>query len=97
MSLIEAKTFNEVVDFSKKIKKNIVITRGSKGSISIKGEQVIEQPAKKNLDIIDLTGAGDLFAAGYLHGIMNNMSIKESLLEGTNFASKIIQNIGARL
>ena len=97
MSLIEAKTFNEVVDFSKKIKKNIVITRGSKGSISIKGEQVIEQTAKKNLDIIDLTGAGDLFAAGYLHGIMNNMSIKESLLEGTNFASKIIQNIGARL
>ncbi len=96
-SLINAKSFEEVISFSKQIKKNIIITRGEKGAISINQSDIIECNAKKNLEIKDLTGAGDLFAAGYLHGIINNLSIKESLLKGTELSAKIIQKIGARI
>ena len=96
-SLIDAKSFEEVISFSKQIKKNIVITRGDKGAISINNNELFECEAQKNLNIIDLTGAGDLFASGYLHGIINNLSIKESLIKGTELSSKIIQKIGARI
>ena len=96
-SLINAKSFEEVILFSKRIKKNIIITRGAKGAISINSDELVECNAQKNLDIKDLTGAGDLFAAGYLHGIINNLSIKESLIKGTELSSKIIQKIGARI
>ena len=96
-SLINAKSFEEVISFSKKIKKNIVITRGEKGAISIDNDELVECNAQKNLNIKDLTGAGDLFAAGYLHGIINNLSIKESLTKGTELSTKIIQKIGARI
>ena len=95
--LIEAKSFEEVISFSKHTKKNIIITRGEKGAISIYNDEVIECKAQKNLDIKDLTGAGDLFAAGYLHGIINNCSIKDSLKKGTELSSKIIQKVGARI
>ena len=96
-SLIDAKSFAEVISFSKQNKKNIIITRGERGAISIADDELIECDAQKNLDIKDLTGAGDLFAAGYLHGIINNLSIKESLIKGTELSSKIIQKIGARI
>ena len=96
-SLIDAKSFDEVISFSKQIKKNIIITRGEKGAISINNDELIECEAKKNLSIKDLTGAGDLFAAGYLHGIINNLSIKESLIKGRELSSKIIQKVGARI
>tara|TARA_A100000164_G_scaffold315663_1_gene295367 strand:+ start:73 stop:999 length:927 start_codon:yes stop_codon:yes gene_type:complete len=96
-SLINAKSFEEVISFSKQIKKNIIITRGEKGAISIFNDELVECKAQKNLNIKDLTGAGDLFAAGYLHGIINNLSIKESLIKGTELSSKIIQKIGARI
>ena len=96
-SLINAKNFEEIVSFGKKIEKILVITRGENGSIAITKNEVIECESKKNLKIIDLTGAGDLFAAGYLHGYFNNLSIKESLEKGTEMSSKIIQKIGARL
>ena len=96
-SLIEAKDFNEVISFSKQHNKLIVVTRGEKGAIAIKGEEVIETGIKQNLKILDLTGAGDLFAAGFLHGYVNKLSIKESLEKGTEMSSKIIQQIGARL
>ena len=97
MSLINSKSLADVITFSKNLKSNIVITRGEEGAISIKNNEVQECPAKKNLKIIDLTGAGDLFAAGYLHGIINKMSIKNSLLNGTKMSSQIIQQFGARL
>ena len=97
MSLIDAKNFEEVVEFSKNIKKLIVVTRGEKGAIAIQGDEVIEINAKKNLKIIDLTGAGDLFAGGFLHGYINGKSIKENLETGREMSSKIIQIIGARL
>ena len=97
LSLIEAKSLNDVVLFAKKIGKLIVITRGDKGSIAIKNQEVIEFGIEKDLKIVDLTGAGDLFAAGFLHGQINNLSIKESLKKGTEMSSKIIQKIGARL
>jgi len=97
MSLINAKDFNEVVAFAKEISKLLVITRGEKGAISINGTDVVEVEAKKNLNIVDLTGAGDLFAAGYLHGLINNFSQNECLKKGTEMSSKIIQIIGARL
>ena len=96
-SLIEAKNFNEVIDFSKQLNKMIVVTRGEKGSVAIQGEKVVECGINKNLKIVDLTGAGDLFAAGFLHGYVNNLTIKESLQKGTELSSKIIQQIGARI
>ena len=96
-SLIEAKNFDEVVNFSKQLNKLIVITRGEKGAIAIKGENIVECGVNKNLKIVDLTGAGDLFAAGFLHGYVNNLSIEESLNKGTEMSSKVIQQIGARL
>ena len=96
-SLIETKNFNEVINFSKKLNKFLVITRGKKGSIAINGDQVIENDIQKNLKIVDLTGAGDLFAAGFLHGYINKLSTKECLLKGTEMASRVIQQIGARL
>ena len=97
MSLINVKNFDEVVNYAKEINKLIIITRGEKGSLAINGNQVIESSAKKNLIIKDLTGAGDLFAGGFLHGLINNKSVKESLEIGTEMSSKIIQKIGARL
>jgi sugar/nucleoside kinase (ribokinase family) len=97
LSLINNTSFNEAISFSKSLEKNIVITRGEKGAISIKGKEVFECPAKKNLKITDLTGAGDLFAAGYLHGVINKMSVQESLIKGTELSSKIIQKVGARI
>jgi fructokinase len=96
-SLINANSFEEIVNFSKQIKKNVIITRGEKGALSILNDELIEFEAQKNLNIKDLTGAGDLFAAGYLHGIINNLSIKECLIKGTELSSKIIQKIGARI
>ena len=97
MSLINSNNFNEVINFSKEINKQIVVTRGEKGAIAIKGEQITEIGARKNLDIVDLTGAGDLFAGGYLHGYLNNFTQIECLEKGTEMSSKIIQQIGARL
>ena len=97
MSLINAKNFNEVITFGKKLGKTIIITRGEKGSVAISKNEVVECDSEKNLKIIDLTGAGDLFAAGFLHGYINNLTIKESLKKGTEMSSKIIQKIGARL
>ena len=97
MSLIDTSSFDEVINFAKEINKLIVITKGEKGSVSIKGNIVIESGIKKNLNIIDLTGAGDLFASGYLHGYLNNFSQKDCLEKGTEMSSKIIQQIGARL
>ena len=97
MSLIDAKNFDEVIDFAKELKKLLVITRGEKGAISINGDEITECGIKKNLKIVDLTGAGDLFAAGFLHGHVNNMSRKECLEKGTEMSSKVIQQIGARI
>ena len=97
LSLIDVKKFDEVINFSKEVNKLIVITRGEKGAVAISKNEVIECSAKKNLQIKDLTGAGDLFAGGFLHGLINNKSIEESLGSGTEMSSKVIQIIGARL
>jgi sugar/nucleoside kinase (ribokinase family) len=97
ISLIDAKSFDEVINFSKQLGKLIVVTRGESGAIAIKGEEVFECGIQKSLKIVDLTGAGDLFAAGFLHGHVNNLSIKECLEKGTEMSSKVIQQIGARL
>ena len=97
MSLIDAKSFDEVINFSKSLRKIIVLTRGEKGAVAINGNEVVECGIKEGLKIVDLTGAGDLFAAGFLHGYVNNMSLKESLDKGTEMSSKVIQQIGARL
>ena len=97
LSLIDAKTFGEAVSFSKEVKKNVIITRGQKGAVLINKNQIVEVNAQTNLKIKDLTGAGDLFAAGYLHGIINQLNVKECLIKGTELSSKIIQKIGARI
>ncbi len=97
LSLVETKTFEEAISFSKEIKKNVIITRGEKGAVSINENQVIEVNAQSNLKIEDLTGAGDLFAAGYLHGVINQLDVKECLIKGTELSSKIIQKVGARI
>ena len=97
MALINTKNFNDVITFAKEIKKHIIVTRGDKGAISIFEEKVTEVNAKKNLSIKDLTGAGDLFAAGYLHGFVNNLTTEQCLEQGTKLSSEVIQQIGARL
>jgi fructokinase len=97
MSLINTKNFDEVINFAKQINKLIVVTRGNKGALAINKNEIVECPAKKDLKIKDLTGAGDLFAGGFLHGLINNKSNKESLETGTQMSSKVIQIIGARL
>ena len=97
LSLIGVKRFEDVIDFARKINKLIVITRGEKGAAAIDKNEVVECSANQNLQIKDLTGAGDLFASGFLHGLINNKSIKESLMTGTEMSSKVIQIIGARL
>jgi len=96
-SLIEAKNFNEVIDFSRQLNKLVIVTRGEKGSVAINGDEVSESGIQKNLKIIDLTGAGDLFAAGFLHGHIKKLSTKECLEKGTEMSSRIIQQIGARI
>ena len=97
LSLIGSETFEEAITFSKEIKKNMIITRGENGAVSINKDQVTEINAQSNLKIKDLTGAGDLFAAGYLHGVINQLDSKECLIKGTELSSKIIQKIGARI
>jgi fructokinase len=96
-SLIDAKNFDEVINFSKKLNKLVVVTRGEKGAVAVDGDVVVETDIQKNLKIVDLTGAGDLFAAGFLHGYINKLSTKKCLEKGTEMSSKIIQQIGARL
>ena len=97
LSLINSNSFDEIVSFSKNLKKNIIITRGEKGAVAINNNEVVECPAKQNLKIKDLTGAGDLFAAGYLHGYINEFSMSKSLEKGTELSSEIIQKLGARI
>ena len=97
MSLIDVKNFDEVISFAKEVNNLIVITRGEKGAVAINKKEIVECSAKKDLQIKDLTGAGDLFAGGFLHGLINNKSTKESLETGTEMSSKVIQIIGARL
>jgi len=96
-SLIQSKSFDEVINFSKQLNKLVIITRGEKGAVAIKGDEIVESDIQKNLNIVDLTGAGDLFAAGFLHGYINKLSTKECLEKGTEMSSKVIQQIGARL
>jgi fructokinase len=96
-SLIEARSFEEVINFSKQINKLVVITRGEKGAVAVNGDEIIECGIQKNLKIVDLTGAGDLFAAGFLHSYVNKLSIKECLEKGTEMSSRVIQQIGARI
>jgi len=96
-SLIEAKNFEEVINFSKQLNKLIVITRGEKGAVAVNGNEIIECGIQKNLKIVDLTGAGDLFAAGFLHSYINNLSMKKCLERGTEMSSRVIQQIGARI
>jgi fructokinase len=96
-SLIEAKSFDEVINFSKQLNKLVVITRGEKGAVAVNGKEIFESNIQQNLKIVDLTGAGDLFAAGFLYGYVNKLTIKESLEKGTEMSSRVIQQIGARL
>ncbi len=97
LSLINGKSIKDAINFSEKLNTNIVITRGANGALAINDKKIFECNAKNNLDIVDLTGAGDLFAAGYLHGIINNLSLNECLIYGTDLSSKVIQQIGARI
>ena len=97
ISLIEAKNFDEVINFAKQLNKLLIVTRGEKGAIAVNGRNVFEYDVQKDLKIVDLTGAGDLFAAGFLHSYINKFSMKECLKKGTEMSSKVIQQIGARL
>jgi sugar/nucleoside kinase (ribokinase family) len=97
LSLIDGSSIEDAINFSREIDKNIIITRGADGAIAVKNKEIFQCNAKNNLNLVDLTGAGDLFAAGYLHGIINNLSIEEALNYGTDLSSKVIQQIGARI
>jgi len=97
LELADAKSFEEIISFGKQLDKTLVITRSDKGSVAINKNEITECESQKDLKIVDLTGAGDLFAAGFLHGYINKMPIQNSLKKGTEMASKVIQTIGARL
>ena len=97
LELFNTSKFNDVIQFAKKLHKKIIITRGEFGSIVITDSKIFEFEAEKNLNIKDLTGAGDLFAAGFLHGIINNLPNEKCLEYGTRLSSKVIQKIGARI
>jgi len=97
LSLTSTESLEVALNFIKQIKKKVIITRGDKGSISINNGEVTECLAKTDLNVVDLTGAGDLFASGYLHGYIHNFSEKDCLLKATEMSSKIIQKIGARI
>ena len=97
MALINVKNFGDVINFAKELNKLVVITRGEKGAVAIEKNEVIECFAKENLKIRDLTGAGDLFAGGFLDGYIKGKTLKESLEKGTELSSKVIQIIGARI
>ena len=97
LSLIDTKNFDDVINFGKELGKILVVTRGEKGAIAISGKEICECEIRKNLKVVDLTGAGDLFAAGFLHGYINGMNLNDCLNKGTDMSAKIIQQIGARL
>ena len=96
-SLINAKNFDEALNFCKQVGKLIIITRGEKGAVAIHNQEIVTIESNKNLKVVDLTGAGDLFAAGFLYGYINKLSINGCLEKGNTMASKVIQQIGARL
>ena len=81
----------------KEFDKLIVVTRSDKGSLAIKNNEVINCESVKVDKVLDLTGAGDLFAAGFLKEYLDKSDIKKCLTIGSIVASKIIQKIGARL
>tara|TARA_B100002052_G_scaffold298836_1_gene333751 strand:+ start:1961 stop:2890 length:930 start_codon:yes stop_codon:yes gene_type:complete len=97
LSLIDTKNFDDVINFGKELGKILVVTRGEKGAIAISGKEICECEIRKNLKVVDLTGAGDLFAAGFLHGYINGMNLNDCLNKGTDMSAKVIQQIGARL
>ena len=81
----------------KKLKKLIVVTRSENGSLALNDNEIVSCDSTKVNKILDLTGAGDLFAAGFLKEYLEKSEIKKCLMTGSILASKIIQKIGARL
>jgi sugar/nucleoside kinase (ribokinase family) len=95
--LANKKNLLDSVNQLKQLNKLIVITRSENGSMAIKYNEIINCNSIKVKEVLDLTGAGDLFAAGFLKEYLNNSDIKKCLETGSMLASKIIQKIGARL
>jgi fructokinase len=97
LELSETKNLLDSINILKEFNKLIVITRSEKGSLAIHRNQVTECSSEKAEKILDLTGAGDLFAAGFLKEYIDSSDIKKCLHTGSILASKIIQKFGARL
>ena len=95
--LTNKKNLLDSINQLKELNKLIVITRSEKGSLAIKANQIINCESAKVEKILDLTGAGDLFAAGFLKEYLDKSDIKKCLITGSKTASKIIQKFGARL
>ena len=95
--LANKKNLLDSINQLKELNKLIVITRSEKGSMAIKNNEIINCNSTKVNKILDLTGAGDLFAAGFLKEYLDNSDIKKCLETGSILASKVIQKIGARL
>ena len=95
--LANKKNLLDSVNQLKELNKLIVITRSGNGSMAIKNNEIINCNSIKVKEVLDLTGAGDLFAAGFLKEYLDNSDIKKCLETGSMLASKIIQKIGARL
>ena len=95
--LANKKNLLDSINQLKKLNKLIVITRSENGSLAIKDNKIINCACAKVDKILDLTGAGDLFAAGFLKEYLEKSDIKRCLMSGSTLASEIIQKIGARL
>lgn len=96
-SLFEVSSLDDAINKIKKMNKIFAITLGDKGAKIVNQTNIIQVEAKKVENIIDTTGAGDIFAAGFLLQFINKKNLNECGREGIQLASRIIQKYGARL
>ena len=97
MALLQVETFNEVAPLAAKLSPLFVVTRSEKGSVLIKGKELVQQDAVHVDRVVDSTGAGDAYTAGFLYAYTNGMSLDKCARAGTFCASHVIQQVGARI
>ncbi|MFM5925263.1 MAG: adenosine kinase [Novosphingobium sp.] len=95
-SLTGKDNFHAGIDALKDKVPLLVVTRSEHGAVAATGGQLYEVPAEPVAQVVDTTGAGDLFAAGFLHGHVNGRSVAECLTMGAVCAAEIIAHYGAR-
>ena len=93
----QSETMADVSSFFKDYGKKIVMTSGAEGAYFFYNDDVSHQPSKKIENVIDTTGAGDNFAAGFLDFYLSGKSVDEALINGNTRAVEVIQQLGPRI